>query len=210
VDDRSCAQDETGRLGIRGDPPHVLKGVLSDYVLRTRLALRETGWHECEELIWLKPDATPLGSLKRPRRAWESILWFSRCAQPYADLKACGKESDRLGFSGDIRFAHNGFSEKSARHPCVESFGKGKGVARITDVIVANVGGNERGLDHPALFPLALAGQLIRTFSQTGDLVLDCFCGSGQTLLAAKACGRRYLGIEREERYVKIALGRLK
>jgi site-specific DNA-methyltransferase (adenine-specific) len=36
--------------------PHVLKGVLSDYVLRTRLALRETGWHECEEMIWLKPE----------------------------------------------------------------------------------------------------------------------------------------------------------
>jgi DNA modification methylase len=38
---------------------------------------------------------------------------------------------------------------------------------------------------------------------------LDPFAGSGQTLLAAKRCGRRYLGIEREERYVKIALGRL-
>ncbi|MFO0892989.1 MAG: DNA methyltransferase [Isosphaeraceae bacterium] len=56
--------------------PHVRDGVLSDYVLRTRLALREAGWNECEELIWLKPDAPPLGSLKRPRRTWESILWF--------------------------------------------------------------------------------------------------------------------------------------
>ena len=46
--------------------------MLSDYVLRTRLALREAGWHECEELIWLKPDAPPLGSKLRPRRAWES------------------------------------------------------------------------------------------------------------------------------------------
>ena len=52
--------------------PHVRDGVLSDYVLRTRLALREAGWHECEELIWLKPDAPPLGSKLRPRRAWES------------------------------------------------------------------------------------------------------------------------------------------
>ena len=54
-------------------------------------------------------------------------------------------------------------------------------------------------MDHPAVFPLALAEQLIRTFSQAGDLVLDPFCGSGQTLLAAKGCGRRYLGIERED-----------
>jgi DNA modification methylase len=190
--------------------PHLRGGVLSDYVLRTRLALREAGWNECEELVWIKPNAPPLGSKLRPRRAWESILWFSPCSQPYADLKACGKESDRLGFSGDIRFAENGFSEKTAWHPCVESFGKGHGIARIPDVIVANVGSDEPGVDHPAVFPLALAEHLIKTFSQAGDLVLDNFCGSGQTLLAAKGCGRRYLGIEREAKYVRIALGRLR
>ena len=39
--------------------------------------------------------------------------------------------------------------------------------------------------------------------------MLDNFCGFGQTLLAAKGCGRRYLGIEREEKCVRIALGRL-
>lgn len=190
--------------------PHLRDGVLSDYVLRTRLALREAGWHKCEELIWVKPNAPPLGSKLRPRRAWESVLWFSRCSQPYADLKACGKESDQLGFYGSIRFAEGGVSGKTARHPCLESFGSGNGVARITDVIVANVIGIEPGLDHPAMFPLALADQLIRTFSQEGDLVVDNFCGSGQTLLAAKGCGRRYLGIEREEKYVRIALGRLR
>ena len=77
-------------------------------------------------------------------------------------------------------------------------------------MFVASVGSNERGLDHPAVFPLALAEQLIKTFSQTGDLVLDPFCGSGQSLLAAKQCGRRFLGIEKEEKYVRIALGRLR
>ena len=189
--------------------PHLQNGVLSDYVLRTRLALRETGWRECEELIWVKPNAPPLGSVLRRRRAWESILWFGRCAQPFVDLKACGKQSDSLGFQGDIRFSENGH-KKTTSYPSVVSIGKGNGVARITDVIVANVGGNEQGLDHPAMFPLGLAEQLIKTFSQTGDLVLDPFCGSGQTLLAAKCCGRRYLGIEREEKYVRIALERVR
>jgi adenine-specific DNA-methyltransferase len=45
--------------------------------------------------------------------------------------------------------------------------------------------------------------------SQAVNPVLDPFCGSGKTLQAAKGCGRRYLGIEREEKYVSIALGRL-
>ena len=186
--------------------PHVRDGVLSDYLLKTRLAVREAGWHECEELIWLKPDAPPLGSLKRPRRTWESVLWFSRSPQPYCDLKACGRESERVGFEGSLRFGVGGDSPLSR----VQAAGCTNGTARIPDVIVANVGGNEPGLDHPAVFPLALAEQLVRTFSQAGDLVLDNFCGSGQTLLAAKGCGRRYLGIEREEKYVRMTLGRLR
>lgn len=186
--------------------PHVREGVLSDYVLRTRLALREAGWHECEELIWLKPDAPPLGSLKRPRRTWESVLWFSLSAQPYADLKACGKESDRVGFEGSFRFGVGGDSPLSR----IQAGSCTNGIARISDVIVAPICTNERGLDHPAVFPKGLAEQLVKTFSQEGDLVLDCFAGSGQTLLAAKGCGRRYLGIEREKKYVSVALGRLR
>ena len=189
--------------------PHLRDGVLSDYVLRTRLAVRESGWNECEELIWYKSAAPPLGSTLRPRRAWESILWFSPCAQPYADLKACGRESNRLGFEGTPKFSEGGISTKTGWHPQIESVGIASGTARITDVLIAPVGGNEPGLDHPAVFPLGLAEQLIKTFSQAGDLVLDNFCGSGQTLLAAKGCGRRYLGIEREAKYVNIALGRL-
>ena len=77
-------------------------------------------------------------------------------------------------------------------------------------MIIAPVGTSESGLDHPAVFPMGLAEQLVKTFSQEGDLVLDCFCGSGQTLLAAKGCGRRFLGIEREAKYVKLSLGRLR
>jgi DNA modification methylase len=111
-----------------------------------------------------------------------------------------------VGFEGSLRFGVGGDSPLSR----VQAAGCTNGVARISDVIVANVGCNEPGLDHPAVFPLALAEQLVRTFSQAGDLVLDNFCGSGQTLLAAKGCGRRYLGIEREEKYVSIALERLR
>ena len=111
-----------------------------------------------------------------------------------------------MGFEGSFRFGGGG--DSPINHG--QSAGCTNGVARISDVIVANVGGNEPGLDHPAVFPLALAEHLIKTFSQAGDLVLDNFCGSGQTLLAAKGCGRRYLGIEREEKYVRIALGRLR
>ena len=77
-------------------------------------------------------------------------------------------------------------------------------------MIVANVGATSWASNTQRCFPSALPEQLVKTFSQKGDLVLDPFCGSGQTLLAAKRCGRRYLGIEREVKYVRIALGRLR
>ncbi len=167
--------------------------------------MREAGRCECEELVWYKPDAPPLGSLHRPRRIWESVLWYGRSPDPYCDLKACGRESARLGFEGSLRFGVGGPSPLNGG----QGVGSASGVTRIDDVLVASVGGNEPGVDHPAVFPLALADQLVRTFSTEGDLVLDPFCGSGQTLLAARGCGRRYLGIEREERYVRIASERL-
>ena len=57
---------------------------------------------------------------------------------------------------------------------------------------------------HPAVFPGRRAAA-----SAGGDLVLDPFCGIGQTLLAAKGCGRHYQGIEREEEFVRVAMNRL-
>jgi site-specific DNA-methyltransferase (adenine-specific) len=59
------------------------------------------------------------------------------------------------------------------------------------------------------MFPVALAEQLISTFSQKGDLVVDPFCGSGSTLVAAKQLGRDFRGFDTNRKYVKIALGRL-
>ena len=179
--------------------------MLSDYVLRTRLGLREAGWHECEELIWLKPDAPPLGSLKRPRRTWEIDPLVQQVCSALLRFEGLRQGVGPAWLRGVSRFGFGGDSPINLG----QSAGCTSGVARISDVIVANVGVNEPGLDHPAVFPLGLAEQLIKTFSQAGDLVLDNFCGSGQTLLAAKGCGRRYLGIEREAKYVRIALGRL-
>ena len=190
--------------------PHLRDGVISDYVLRSRLAFREAGWCECEELIWYKSAAPPLGSTLRPRRAWESILWFSRCAQPYADLKACGRESDRLGFEGSPRFFGGRHQHQDRVGIHQSSLLGSNGIARITDVIVRKVGSKEPGLDHPAVFPLGLADQLIKTFSQSCDLVLDPFVVPVKRFWLRKGCGRRYLGIEREEKYVRIALGRLR
>ena len=63
--------------------------------------------------------------------------------------------------------------------------------------------------NHPAPFPQGLAVRCIRLSTWPGEIVLDPFMGSGQTLLAARSVGRRAVGIEKSERYCEIAASRL-
>ena len=62
---------------------------------------------------------------------------------------------------------------------------------------------------HPAPFPLELALRLVRMYSFVGDTVVDPFCGSGTTMLAAMQTGRSSIGVEVEEVYCEGALRRL-
>jgi modification methylase len=63
---------------------------------------------------------------------------------------------------------------------------------------------------HPAPFPLELASRLVRMFSFTGDTVLDPFCGSGTTMVAALRAGRNSIGVEIEPEYCRMTARHLK
>lgn len=69
--------------------------------------------------------------------------------------------------------------------------------------------GDEMAHEHPAPFPEALASDHILSWSNPGDVVLDCFAGSGTTLKTAKALGRSYIGIELNYEYVKLSTRRV-
>lgn len=59
--------------------------------------------------------------------------------------------------------------------------------------------------NHPAPFPLELATRLVRMFSFVGDTVLDPFCGTGTTMVAALRSGRNSIGVEIDPEYCRIA-----
>jgi site-specific DNA-methyltransferase (adenine-specific) len=63
---------------------------------------------------------------------------------------------------------------------------------------------------HPAPFPLELATRLVRMFSFVGDTVLDPFCGSGTTMVAALRSGRNSIGAEIDAEYCRTAARHLK
>jgi len=64
--------------------------------------------------------------------------------------------------------------------------------------------------NHPTVKPVALMEYLVKLVTKENAVVLDPFAGSGSTLLACKNLNRQYIGIEREEEYIKIIEARLK
>ncbi len=186
---------------------HQENGGISDYVLRTRLALRDDGWKEVDELLWVKPDGMPVGAVNRPRRSWERILWFS--ASP--DLVRCypkqnGRMSQRLGMPNLAPGAASkawlsGYSQFEA------------GMSRCVDYVVCSVGDRpdsfDLGGEHPAMYPTKVAQWMANLVTTDGDVICDPFMGSGSTLLAARALGRKSIGIEINEAYCELAVSRL-
>lgn len=68
----------------------------------------------------------------------------------------------------------------------------------------------ERKNSHPAPFPITLPARIIASvLNDDGGVVLDPYCGSGTTLVAAKLLGKGYIGIDISDRYVRIAAKRL-
>ncbi|MFZ5453114.1 MAG: DNA-methyltransferase [Thermodesulfobacteriota bacterium] len=59
--------------------------------------------------------------------------------------------------------------------------------------------------DHEAKFPIELPRRVIRLLTDPGDIVLDCFLGSGTTAVAAVKEDRQFIGIEIEQKYVTLA-----
>ncbi|MGB4669583.1 MAG: site-specific DNA-methyltransferase [Bacillota bacterium] len=67
-----------------------------------------------------------------------------------------------------------------------------------------------KSIGHPAPFPIELPRRLIQLYTFEGDVVLDPFCGSGTTCLAALESDRYYIGYEIKQEYVDLAMRRIR
>jgi site-specific DNA-methyltransferase (adenine-specific) len=62
---------------------------------------------------------------------------------------------------------------------------------------------------HPTEKPIALMADLVKDFTNPGELICDPFMGSGTTGIAAVRLGRRFIGIERDEKHFEVACDRI-
>ena len=76
--------------------------------------------------------------------------------------------------------------------------------------MVANTPLQREATGYPSQKPLKLLDRIVRASSAEGGLVVDAFCGSGTTLVAAARLGRRFAGVDLGELAVETAAGRLR
>lgn len=126
------------------------------------------------------------------RPLFEPILWFQK---PY---KIGGTISDNM-----IKYGVGAFNQSSFEYLDNE------GLKINSNVITVKSDKSDHGL-HPTQKPLKLLKFLISLVTQENQIILDPFCGSGSSLLAAKELNRNYIGFEMDEKYFEICNERLK
>ena len=134
---------------------------------------------------------------KRPFNSFEDVAVFYKKQPTYNPQMWMGKPYEqKQGYVGEAK--QTGLKRK-------EVISKSNG-ERYPLSIIRN--SKENGL-HPTQKPVALMEYLIKTYTNENETVLDFTMGSGTTGVAAKNLGRKFIGIEMDEGYFKIAEDRI-
>lgn len=143
------------------------------------------------KIVWEKSKPTNfLNAKKQPLRKHEDILVFYRKQPVYNPQMTKGE-----AYSKGIRKDQLTGSYGNFNPVLIESSGERYPV----DVIYFKTAETEGKVVHPTQKPIELARYLIRTYSNSGDVILDNTCGSGSFLIAALLEGRNFIGIEKNE-----------
>lgn len=152
---------------------------------------------------WDKVNPTGFGNAKKqPLRNKEDICVFYRSQCTYNPQMVRGKPNHKQGSSTIIG---------------TDNYNKGfkrtdddlSGMKYPKQVIQFPKHSSQGGL-HPTQKPIALFEYLIETYTNKGQVVLDNTAGSGTTAIAAENTGRKWICIEQDETYYKIATDRVK
>lgn len=150
-----------------------------------------------QEVIWNYGAGVAGKRFLSPRN--EKLLWYV-------------KEENSYTFNlDDIR-------DPNVKYPNQKKNGKlkcnplGKNPTDVWQIAKVTSGKNRSSVervDHPAQFPIELVSRIIKASSNSGEVVLDPFIGSGSTAVAALRTGRKVVGFEISGKYLDIAVGRI-
>ena len=153
-------------------------------------ALQRNGWHVLNEISWYKPNAAPHLACRMFAASHETLIWVrkTKSAKHYFDY-ALMRNSD---WGKD-------FIKKEERQ-----------MRSVWAINTPPPGEKKRG-KHPTQKPLALMERIVLSSCPEGAMILDPFCGSATTGVAALRWQRRFVGIDNNVDYLRqYAVPRLK
>lgn len=202
-----CLYDITTEGGVVvwvvGDA--TIKGSETGTSFRQALYFKEIGFNLHDTMIWEKPTFTATGALKvRYAQVFEYMFIFSKgSVRTFNPIKDRINKTAGCKKKGTIRNVDGSMRQKSSIGKITQEYGTRFNVWRI------NTENSSLRKFHPAIFPEQLANDHIISWSNEGDLVLDCFMGSGTTGKMAVLNNRRFIGIEKVKEYFDISKRRI-
>ncbi len=153
-------------------------------IFRVGAILQDLGFWVLNDIVWRKANPMPNFKGTRFTNAHETLIWASKSprARPTFNYKAMKALNEDLQMRSDWVLPICSGSERVK-----------------VDGVKA----------HPTQKPEALLHRILLATSNEGDLVLDPFFGSGTTGAVAKRLGRHWIGIEREQKYARVAEARI-
>ena len=153
-------------------------------------ALQRGGWHILNEICWYKPNAAPHLACRMFAHSHETLIWArkTKSARHYFDYEGMRDGS----FPKDI------IKQESKQ-------------MRSVWAINTPAPREKQYGKHPTQKPFNLLERIVLATSEEGDLILDPFCGSATTGVAALSHGRRFIGIDSDQKYLEqCAIPRIK
>jgi DNA modification methylase len=185
---------------------------------RFALEMERHEWIPRNDLIWVKTNGLSSSTKDRFPCCHEPIYFFAKGSSYYFKQPYEARVTDPMDEAWQwLRNQHPYFkarlkkgsprSKHGGKKPFMDLVEQAKLGRKVRTVWSTSVGHSQ--IDHPAPFPQELAARAILASCPAGGTVLDPFFGSGSTGLAAMALGRKFIGIEINEEYVREALGRI-
>jgi DNA modification methylase len=171
--------------------------------------MRTQGWRRFGWYVWDQGPGLPGDWRGRLAPSFEFVFHFNRHnrkANKTVPCKFAGQDIHLRadGSSTALRGRDGGALAWSHEHQPTQAMRIPDSVIRI----MRHKGKLGRGIDHPAVFPVALPTFVIEAYSDAGEIVYEPFGGSGSTLIACERTGRVCRAVEIAGEYVDVAIER--
>lgn len=168
--------------------------------------MREQGWRRFGWYVWDQGFGLPGDWNGRLAPSHEFLFHFNRVAERARKTKFKKTENIKARARGASTMRHADGLTREFTSP--EASAQRRKVPDSVVRINRQVGRVGQGLDHPAVFPVEFAKEVIGAFSDVGDLLFEPFSGAGTTIIAAERSEREAVAMEIEPQYVDLTVRR--